>query len=475
MVPVLKEASMTVGPEGQSLGEVVMVGRERWQEIHRLFREARVPIAEISRRLDLDRKTVRRCLRRVTWHPYRRPAPAGTLLAPHAEWLRERAPQVQYSARILFQELRQARNYPGSYDTVKLFVQPLRAARLQAERALTRFETPPGLQSQIDWGIATVRLRAQPVVRHIFVLTLGYSRRSIYVPCPNETLPQFLEAHERAFAYFGGHTREHLYDRPRTVCAPAGERRSAWNPTFKAFADYWGFEPRLCQPYRAQTKGKVESGVKYFKRNFLPGRAFVDDRDLDEQLAQWMAEVADLRIHGTTHERPRDRFTREQPTLIPTTTQPGFRLAARVPRIVADDYLVSFETNRYSVPFTLIGQTVEVHRQDGQLQIFHRGQLVVTHALLPGQHQLHILPEHGPGAIARTARQRASTPAAAGLRPQYPEVEIRDLAIYETLISRGFSHEEIAAPLLERAPGGAERSPEPADRPESRILAEVVS
>jgi transposase len=475
MVPVLKEASKTVDPEGQSLGEVVMVGLERWQEIQRLFREARIPIAEISRRLDLDRKTVRRCLRRGTWQPYLRPGRADTLLAPHAAWLRERAPQVQYSARILFQELRQHRGYPGSYDTVKLFVQPLRAVRLQAERALTRFETPPGLQSQIDWGIATVRLRAQPVVRHIFVLTLGYSRRSIYVPCPNETLPQFLEAHERAFAYFGGHTREHLYDRPRTVCAPAGERRSTWNPTFKAFADYWGFEPRLCQPYRAQTKGKVESGVKYFKRNFLPGRAFVDDRDLDEQLAQWMAEVADLRIHGTTHERPRDRFTREQPTLIPTTTQPGFRLAARVPRIVAEDYLVSFETNRYSVPFPLIGQTVDVHRQDGQLQIFHRGQLVVTHTLLPGQHQLRILPEHGPGAIARTARQRPSTPAASSLRPQYPEVEIRDLAIYETLTSRDVGHGEIAAPLLGRDPGGAERSPEPAEWIESRILAEVTS
>ncbi|HSE96413.1 MAG TPA: IS21 family transposase, partial [Methylomirabilota bacterium] len=402
-------------------------------EIQRLFREARLSITAISRRLDLDRKTVRRCVRGATWHPYVRPARADTLLAPHAEWLRDRAPQVQYSARILFQELRQAQGYAGSYDTVKLFVQPLRAGRLQAERALTRFETPPGLQSQIDWGVATVRLRAQPVVRHIFVLTLGYSRRSVYVPCPNETLPQFLEAHERAFAYFGGHTREHLYDRPRTVCRPSGERRIAWNPTFKAFAEYWGFEPRLCQPYRAQTKGKVESGVKYFKRNFLPGRAFVDDQDFDEQLAQWMTEVADVRIHGTTHERPRDRFTREQPTLIPTTSQPGFRLAARVPRIVATDYLVSFETNRYSVPFTLIGQTVEVARHEGQLRIFHRGQLVVTHAVAPGQYQLRILPEHGPGAIARTARQRPSTLVSAGPRPTDPEVEVRDLAIYETL------------------------------------------
>ena len=81
-----------------------------------------------------------------------------------------------------------------------------------------RFETPPGLQSQIDWGTATIHFRQQPAVRHIFVLTLGYSRRSAYIPCPNETLPQFLDSHERAFEYFGGHTREHLYDRPRTIC-----------------------------------------------------------------------------------------------------------------------------------------------------------------------------------------------------------------------------------------------------------------
>ena len=119
--------------------------------------------------------------------------------------------------------------------------------------------------------------------------------------------------------------------------------------TFRAFADYWGFEPRLCRPYRAQTKGKVESGVKYFKGNFLPGRAFVDDVDLHEQLVEWMATIADVRIHGTTHERPVDRFVQEQAALGPTTSQPSFRLEAPLARIVADDWLVSLDTNRYSV------------------------------------------------------------------------------------------------------------------------------
>jgi len=103
-----------------------MVRQDRWEEIHRLANE-RVAIAEIARRLDLDRKTVRRCLRQHSWQAYRRVARTDTLLAKHADFLRERAPKVRYSARILFQELRRAYGYAGSYETVKLFVRQIPA------------------------------------------------------------------------------------------------------------------------------------------------------------------------------------------------------------------------------------------------------------------------------------------------------------------------------------------------------------
>jgi transposase len=423
-------------PEQKLLGEDAMIGRDRWDEIHRLA-ASQVTIAEIGRRLDVDRKTVARCLRQEAWQPYRRAAPAETLVTPHVPFLQARAPAVDYSARILWQELRAHHGYRGSYETVKRFIRPLREEGLRASLTWTRFETPPGAQSQIDWGQARVVLGGRPVVRHLFVLTLGFSRRSVYVPCPTETLSELLDAHERAFEYFGGHTCEHLYDRPRTVCRPT-ERGVVWNPTFRAFADFWGFEPRLCRPYRAQTKGKVESGIKYFRRNFLPGREFRDDLDLDEQLGEWMGTVADLRVHGTTHERPIDRFAREAGTLIPATPQRHFHLEARHSRVVATDYLISFETNRYSVPFRLIGQAVEVHRQGDGLAIVHRGAVVARHRVLAGQHQLAILPEHGPGALARTARQRRSTlpePRRSPLAP--PEVEHRDPAWYEAVCLPG--------------------------------------
>ena len=423
-----------MAPQGNHTGEVCMVDQERWAEIRRLREGEQVSLSEIARRLDLDRKTVRRSLRQTVWQPYRRAVVAETMLTSHADFVRARAPQVQYSARILYQELRASRAYTGSYETVKRFVAPLREVQLQADRALVRFETSPGQQSQIDWGQVTVAFRTGRTVVHIFVLTLGFSRRGFYYACVDERMAQFLEAHERAFAHFGGHTREHLYDRPRTVCYRDDTGRRIWNPTFKAFADYWGVEPRVCRPYRPQTKGKVESGVKYVKRNFLPGRTFVDLVDFQAQLDEWTATIADRRVQGTTHEVPLVRYEREREHLVPLGGQRSFQQEARVSRIVADDYLVSFETNRYSVPFRFIGQRVEVQRRGDTVHIVHRDQEIATHPVLPGQHQFRIVPEHGPGAIARLPRQRRSTVSDRPTGPHaFPEVEIRDLACYEAV------------------------------------------
>jgi transposase len=426
------DATMTPGAD--MTREDGMVRQVVWEEIRRRHRQEGVPIKQLARDFDVDRNTIRRCLRQSSWHRYARTVRAATVLAPHEEFMRSRAPDVEYSARILYQELVRDRGFQGSYDTVKNFVRPLRALRDAAQLTMTRFETPPGLQSQIDWGQARVHFQTRPVVQHLFVLTLGFSRRGFYQACPDERLPRLLEAHECAFEHFGGHTREHLYDRPRTICAPGEGGKVRWNPTFKAFADYWGFEPRLCAAYRARTKGKVESGVKYVKRNFLPGRRFVDQADFDEQLREWNATIADVRIHGTTHERPAERFAQERPHLLQTAGQPSFLHETAVDRIVADDFLVSYRTNRYSVPFQLIGRTVTVRPREELLEISHGGTLVAFHPLLEGKHQVRILPEHGPGPAARNARQTRSTPLPAAHDVlAHPQVEVRDLAVYESL------------------------------------------
>jgi len=428
--------SATVSRSGQDM-EATVVGKDRWEEI-RQMRAAGHTISAIARATGLDRKTVRGCVRKTEWTPYRRGAPSETLLTAHQAWLVERAPQVRYSARILFQELRAVRGYTGGYDTVKQAVRPLRAEAAVAALPQCRFETGPGEQAQVDWGQIRVRFARGPVEVHVFVMTLGYSRRAYAEGFEHERLGSLLAAHEHAFEHFGGRCGEILYDRMRTVVLGSVDGTPRWNPTFDAFARHWGFMPRLCRPYRAQTKGKVESGVKYLKGNFVPGRVFRDLDDFNEQLCHWLGEVSDVRVHGTTHQRPIDRFAEEASALVASGSHASFLQVMVRDRVVASDWLVAIDSNRYSVPWRLIGQTVQVVRVGGVWQIRHRGELVAEHPVLAGRHHLSVWPEHGPGAVARNPRQRFAAPAA-GPRPTpvADSVEVRDLALYEQLLEVG--------------------------------------
>jgi transposase len=427
-----------------------LIGQQQWQVIHER-RAAGQAIAAIARELDLDRKTVRTCLQQAAWTPYRREANESTLLDAERAWLVERAPQVHHSARILYQEL-SARGWAGSYETVKLAVRPLRAEARVAALTQRRFETGPGEQAQVDWGQITVRIAGVATSIHVFVMTLGYSRRGYAEGFLHERMPNLLAAHENAFAHFGGRCESLLYDRMRTVVLGStidgsGNRRPKFNTTFDAFAHYWGFTPRLCQPYRAQTKGKVESGVKYVKRNFAPGRTFHDLDDFNAQLAAWQAEIADRRLHGTTHQLPIERFATEAPMLIPTASQPSFLAAMVRDRVVADDWLITLGGHRYSVPFALIGRTVQVVREGEQWVVRHQGQVVAQHAVLTGTAQWSVEPGHGPGAVLRNARKRYAEPVAAAddvierSVVAGRDVEVRDLAVYEHLLQVAIAHD----------------------------------
>ncbi len=436
--PLQGQPELAVGAGATVAGDILVaeatvIAERQWRAIHER-RAAGLKVARIARELDLDRKTVRSALRRAAWRPYRRDASPRQLLDAHRGWLEARAPQVNYSAQILYQELKAERGYSGGYKVVQRAVRPLRAVAVVASLTQRRFESAPGEQAQCDWGQVTVRLAGVRTTLHVFVMTLGYSRRGFAMAFERERMPDLLAAHEAAFAHFGGRCEHLLYDRMRTVVLGTSDGAPKLNPKFAAFAAHWGFSVRLCQPYRAQTKGKVESGVKYVKRNFVPGRTFRDLTDFNGQLDLWQREIADLRLHGTTHEQPIARFVAEAHQLVPTASQPSFLAATIRDRIVAEDWLVSIDANRYSVPFTLIGKTVQVVRVGGSWQIRHRGRVVAEHAVLAGRAQLSVRPEHGPGAVARNARKRLSTPPASpSSAAEARDVEVRDLALYDTL------------------------------------------
>lgn len=355
-------------------------------EVRTLFESGLSKFA-IAERLGLNRKTVRKYLSRP-WTPQRRRVPRRPLDA-FEPFVRNRAPEVGFNAKVLWREI-QAQGYAGSYAALARRVQPLRDAARTSSLPTARFETEPGKQAQVDWGSLRVWLDDQPVRVHLFVMVLGYSRRVFARAYANEQLDALLDGHARAFEHFGGRTRTILYDNPRTIVLRKDEETGnvTWNAAFKDRMDFYGVDIRLCRYYRAQTKGKVESGVKYVKRNALAGRRFRDLDELNEWLTEWAVTIADLRIHGTTFEVPAERFVRAEAAALVS-------VEARVPaprervesRVVPSDALVCVETNRYPVALEWVGRRVQVRLLADEIVISSGDEAPVRYQRIGGRRQ----------------------------------------------------------------------------------------
>ena len=392
-------------------------------------RERGQGVKRIARELGVDRKTVKRWLKLGVWQP-RQAQRRVRELDRFAEFLKQRAPEVGWNGAVLYRELR-TMGFSGGRLQVQRFVRPYREQRKWSELATVRFETGPGEQAQVDYGQIWVWIGAQLEKVHLFVFTLGYSRRLYSRGYQNERLATLLDGHQRAFGWFGGVTLTCLYDNPRTLVLGRSENKVLWHPLFEDFARYYGFTPRACQPHRPRTKGKVESGVKYVKRNALAGRRFNSWDELNGWLERWSLEVADLRIHGTTHERPIDRFAHEQ--LTPLGTRPPYHYQRVQMRQVANDALVMLGAARYSVPVEYVGKTVSVQESATHYEIFHQDRLIARHAKA-ARHSEVMEPAHYAGLLRAAGNPSPATPPR--FDPYFSgfgEVMVRDLKLYEAL------------------------------------------
>jgi hypothetical protein len=170
-----------------------------------------------------------------------------------------------------------------------------------------------------------------------------------------------------------------------------------FHPAYVAFCRDWGVVPRTCAPYRARTKGKTESGVKYVKRNGLAGRDFDSFAGLETHLVEWM-QYADNRIHGTTHETPRARFDRDEARALRPLPERAVPIRERhLERRVANDSLVDIDMIRYSVPHRLVRERVMVHVGEKDVRVFRGAELVATHARAFEPHTIVRDPAHFAG------------------------------------------------------------------------------
>jgi transposase len=409
-----------------------LVGMEETLDMQALWRAGKT-VSEIARITGRNRRTVRRLIHQ-RGPTLRAPRVVTSKLDPFRDYLLQRLLNDKVTnAAVLFDEIRE-RGYTGGHSILWEFLHPLR--ELVVDRATVRYETPPGKQAQVDWG--TFRKPGQKRVQ-AFVLTLGWSRASFLDFTETQALPALLRCHEHAFHYLGGIPEEILYDRMKTVWLRNDHRGDpVFHPGLLDFAQHYGFRPRLCHARRPQTKGKVENGIGYVGKNFWPRiDHYIGAVDLVPHGLRWLEVTANVRVHGTTGERPIDRLPREQ--LRPVDGVPPYRALILERRRVARDCYLSYAGSWYSVPAEYAGREVWVRQTDDRVIISDGHQVLVDHPLASRTHQRITDPKHFEAFAARRDRRlQLETAEALTQLPRRshlegPEVEKRSLAVYEAL------------------------------------------
>jgi len=366
-----------------------MITLEEWVMIKHMHKQG-VPKARIAKELGLDPRTVGKAIDRDK-HPEQMRKSRGSILDPYKEYINQRLEKYDLTASRILREVKE-RGYPGSYTILRNYVRQVKGA--MPKPAFVRFETAPGEQAQMDWSdFGWVEFDGQKRKLWCFAMVLGYSRTLYIEFSHSQNLVSLGQSHINAFRYFGGVTDTILYDNMKTVVLSREGNRIHWNPHFMDFASYYGFVPRLCLPGRKETKGKIERPFSYIRSSFFRGTEFVNLDDVNEKGWNWLDNVANTRIHGTTQEVPFDRLKRELENLNPLRDEDYILEHSEVRKSTKDCYL-SFDGNRYSVPYQYSCRDLIVRLRGEELRIFYGDELIATHRLSYQRGQMVTDPQH---------------------------------------------------------------------------------
>src|SRR5437667_9483880 len=323
-----------------------------------------------------------------------------------------------------------AMGYKGSLSVLKRFVHPLRPP-MAGHYPVVRYETKPAEQVQFDWGEFKYEQDGAPHKLYGFTAILSYSRMRFVTfvkRCDAQTLIRCLM---EAFEYFGGLPKAALTDRMKSVLLLEMENKMPrWNPRFADFMASIGVAPRVCRAYTPQTKGKIERSVGFVKQSFWAGDCFTDIDDLNRQAHIWCERI-NLRVHRTTHERPRDR--REQEPLAPLPQAFAWERFATEERKVGWDGYLSYDGVLYGLPSEppVAGTVVQVRERHGLLSVWSAGRLLAELAKRPLSQSTVTHPDQF-RTVAPAASLRART-IPLGHQRAAPAVVTRVLAEYDQL------------------------------------------
>ncbi len=292
-------------------------------------------------------------------------------------------------------EVLQEKGFKGSYSSLLRYLEKNRA---QSEQPIVRIETKPGEVAQVDFGHIKKIYDEETetyIKAYVFVMVLAFSRDAYYEIVKSQDVVTWCNCHVHAFEHFNGVPEVIIPDNLKSAIIKASFMNPVANRSYADLARHYGFQIDPCLPRTPEHKGKVESGVKYVKNNFMPLREFKNFTDANEQLTQWNEQKARIRIHGTTRRQPLELFEKYEQAVLRPLPRDRFEIPVwKEPKVYRDIH-IQLDKAYYSAPCELRGERVWARKTSSQVAIFHENSLVAVHfPALPGQRRTN--PEHYP-------------------------------------------------------------------------------
>ena len=292
-------------------------------------------------------------------------------------------------ATVILRMIRK-KGYDGGATIMREYIRD--KAKSCARKAFMRFESPPGKQMQIDWGyFGAIAYGNAKRKLYAFAITESFSRM-LYIEFTHSQKQAVLhQCLLNAFSFFGGTPQEIVVDNMVTAVIERQGRLVRFNEAFLDFLRPLRINPVACNVRSPQEKGKIERGIRYIRQSFWPLRDITDLTDGNMQVRKWLFETANVRMHGTTGEKPADRFLnvklRSLPEHLPESRDTVSVMAHK-------DFAVRYDNNFYTVPPWAVGKQLILKADNETISIFYKDKAVAVHNRCWEQKKRIEIPSH---------------------------------------------------------------------------------
>ena len=376
-----------------------MIDYQQFLQIRYLHDQKGLKPSQIADKMGIDPRTAARWAAAKQFTPRQTPV-RQSKLDPFKNEIIRMLDFHPYTAAQVFDRIRQ-RGFDGGYTIVKDYLAKIRPVKKPAYLTLS---FAPGECAQVDWGsYGSVNVGTASRRLSFFVMVLCYSRMMYVEFTVSQTMEHFLGCHQRAFSFFGGCVQKVMVDNLKSAVLQRIVGQSpVLNPRYLDFANHYGFSIVPCNVGKGNEKGRVENAVGYVKKNFLAGLDIPHFDALNPAVGHWLDTVANVRKHGTTHQRPIDQLPKEILTALPAN---AFDIGTVSQVRASSQFRIVVDTNRYSVPAAYAGALLSLKTYPDRLCIYCDNKLIARHVRSYDRHQDFEDPDH-PRALL-TQRKKA--------------------------------------------------------------------